>query len=164
MNLKQTLLTFLENNLFLKNGTCPICGRVLFVTDRFLCHQCQDDLPVINNPTCTRCGRPIFRSDRQLCTPCAKDNLPFAGGYVADTPGFGNLNLEELDLGTLATDFREFIPLASGCRFTTCTHTHEPDCAVKAALTTGEVAQSRYNSYVSMLTEIKNKKEGNVKK
>ena len=82
MNLKQTLLTFLENNLFLKNGTCPICGRVLFVTDRFLCHQCQDDLPVINNPTCTRCGRPIFRSDRQLCTPCAKDNLPFAGGYV----------------------------------------------------------------------------------
>ena len=41
---------------------------------------------------------------------------------------------------------------------------HEPDCAVKAALTTGEVAQSRYNSYVSMLTEIKNKKEGNVKK
>ena len=90
--------------------------------------------------------------------------LPFAGGYVADTPGFGNLNLEELDLGTLATDFREFIPLADSCRFTTCTHTHEPNCAVKAAVENGEIAQSRYNSYLSMLAEIKNIKEGNVKK
>jgi len=90
--------------------------------------------------------------------------LPFAGGYVADTPGFGNLNLEELDLGTLATDFREFIPLASNCRFTTCTHTHEPSCAVKEAVEAGEIAQSRYSSYLSMVEEIKNKKERNVKK
>ena len=82
MNLKQILLNFLENNLFLKNGTCPICGKVLFVTDRFLCRQCEDELPTINNPTCERCGRPIFRPDRQLCTPCAKYNLPFAGGYA----------------------------------------------------------------------------------
>ena len=90
--------------------------------------------------------------------------LPFAGGYVADTPGFGNLNLEELDLGTLATDFREFIPLAADCRFTTCSHTHEPNCAVKAAVEAGDIAKSRYNSYLSMVTEIKNKKERNVKK
>ncbi|KAF5090553.1 hypothetical protein DSECCO2_16180 [anaerobic digester metagenome] len=82
MNLKQTLLTFLENNLFLKNGTCPICGRVLFITDRFLCHQCEDDLPVISNPTCSQCGRPIFRHQRKECSPCAKLNLPFAGGYA----------------------------------------------------------------------------------
>lgn len=82
MNLRQTLLTFLENNLFLKNGTCPICGKVLFVTDRFLCHQCEDDLPIINNPTCVRCGRPIFRDHRDVCNPCAKLNLPFAAGYA----------------------------------------------------------------------------------
>jgi len=82
MNLKQTLLTFLENNLFLKNGTCPICGKVLFVTDRFLCHQCDDDLPRINNPTCVRCGRPLFRDHHDVCAPCAKLNLPFSGGYA----------------------------------------------------------------------------------
>nr|WP_320026820.1 ComF family protein [uncultured Acetobacterium sp.] len=82
MNLKEILLTFLEHNLFLKNGTCPICGKVLFVTDRFLCRQCEDELPLINNPTCVKCGRPIFRHDRQLCTPCAKHNLPFSGGYA----------------------------------------------------------------------------------
>lgn len=82
MNLKQTFLTFLENNLFLKNGTCPICGKVLFITDRFLCHQCQEDLPIISTPTCVQCGRPIFRSHREVCSPCAKLNLPFAVGYA----------------------------------------------------------------------------------
>jgi ComF family protein len=82
MNLKQTLLTFLENNLFLKNGTCPVCGKVLFVTDRFLCHQCEDDLPIISTPTCVQCGRPIFRANRAVCSPCAKLNLPFAVGYA----------------------------------------------------------------------------------
>lgn len=82
MNLKQSLMTFLENNLFLKNGTCPICGKVLFVTERFLCHQCEDDLPVISTPSCVQCGRPIFRSDRNVCIPCAKLNLPFAHGYA----------------------------------------------------------------------------------
>lgn len=82
MSLKQTLLTFLENNLFLKNGTCPVCGKVLFVTDRFLCRQCEDELPIIINPICSQCGRPVFESDRDVCTPCAKLKLPFAGGYV----------------------------------------------------------------------------------
>ncbi|MEO1815062.1 MAG: double zinc ribbon domain-containing protein [Acetobacterium sp.] len=82
MNLKQALLTFLENNLFLKNGTCPICGKVLFATDRFLCHQCEDDLPIISTPTCVQCGRPIFRANREVCSPCAKLNLPFAVGYT----------------------------------------------------------------------------------
>lgn len=90
--------------------------------------------------------------------------LPLAGGYVADTPGFGNINLEELDFGTLPQDFREFVPLSARCRFNTCTHTHEPDCAVKAAVEAGEIAQSRYDSYLTMAAEIKNKKERNVKK
>lgn len=82
MEIKEKLLAFLENNLFLKNGTCPICGKVLFVTDSFLCRQCYDELPRINNPTCERCGRPVFRSNRKLCTVCTKENLPFAGGYA----------------------------------------------------------------------------------
>lgn len=82
MNLKQTFLTFLENNLFLKNGTCPICGKVLFVTDRFLCHHCEDDLPIISTPTCVQCGRLVFTSNRDVCTPCAKLKLPFTGGYA----------------------------------------------------------------------------------
>ena len=85
--------------------------------------------------------------------------LPFAGGYVADTPGFGNLNLEELELGNLASEFREFADYAAQCRFNSCTHTHEPDCGVKAAVERGDIAASRYSSYLTMLEEIKASKE-----
>ena len=77
--------------------------------------------------------------------------LPFAGGYLADTPGFGNLNLEELDDKKLAACFREFAGFEEGCKFTPCTHTHEPICGVKDALAAGEIAQSRYESYLTIL-------------
>lgn len=82
MRIVEILMTFLENNLFLKNGTCPICGKVLFVTDSFLCRSCWEELPVISSPTCERCGRPIFTTDRKHCHSCAKLQLPFAGGYA----------------------------------------------------------------------------------
>lgn len=82
MNIKRMMLSFLENNLFLKNGTCPICGKVLFVTDSFLCHHCEDDLTPIKNPVCSRCGRPVFHDEGRVCTLCAKYHLPFAGGYA----------------------------------------------------------------------------------
>ena len=85
--------------------------------------------------------------------------LPFAGGYLADTPGFGNLNLEELDPAGLATCFREFVQYEQNCKFTSCTHTHEPVCGVKTALASGAIATSRYASYLAILDEIKSKKE-----
>jgi len=90
--------------------------------------------------------------------------LPFAGGYLADTPGFGNLNLEELDDKKLAACFREFAGFEEGCKFTPCTHTHEPICGVKDALAAGEIAQSRYESYLTILEEIKSKKEKDGRK
>lgn len=76
--------------------------------------------------------------------------LPF-GGYLVDTPGireFGVTGLEPHDLGHY---FVEFVPLLPGCRFPTCTHDHEPDCAVKAAVEEGEIEHSRYLSYLSIL-------------
>lgn len=90
--------------------------------------------------------------------------LPFAGGYMADTPGFGNLNLEELDDKKLASCFREFADFEQGCKFTPCTHTHEPVCGVKDALASGEIAPSRYESYLTILEEIKSKKEKDGRK
>lgn len=90
--------------------------------------------------------------------------LPFAGGYLADTPGFGNLNLEEVELDRLPFVFQEFRNLAAACKFNTCTHTHEPQCAVKEALAKGEISQSRYESYLSIRDEIKTKKERDGKK
>lgn len=85
--------------------------------------------------------------------------LPFAGGYIADTPGFGNLLLEELDEKELHRGFREFAEYEHNCKFISCTHTHEPVCGVKDAVAKGEIAESRYQSYVNILQEIKTYQE-----
>lgn len=85
--------------------------------------------------------------------------LPFDEGYIADTPGFGNLLLEGLDEQQILAAFREFASYEQGCRFCPCTHTHEPVCGVKEAVAAGEIAQSRYESYLQMLQEVKDLQE-----
>lgn len=85
--------------------------------------------------------------------------LPFDEGYIADTPGFGNLLLEGLDEQQILAAFREFASYEQGCRFCPCTHTHEPVCGVKEAVAAGDIAQSRYESYLQMLQEVKNLQE-----
>lgn len=72
------------------------------------------------------------------------------GGWVADTPGLRELGLWEIDRGELAWCFREFRPYLGKCRFDDCAHVHEPDCAVRAAVDAGEIARTRYESYVRL--------------
>ena len=81
--------------------------------------------------------------------------LPFAEGYIADTPGFGNLLLEGFEEEKVLAGFREFFEPSAACRFHPCSHTHEPGCAVKALVDSGEIAKSRYTSYLEMLDEVK---------
>lgn len=69
------------------------------------------------------------------------------GGLVADTPGFGDVALWSVDPGAVEACFPEFAEPSQGCRFRGCTHLHEPGCAVVAALESGEIARSRYESY-----------------
>ena len=83
------------------------------------------------------------------------------GGYLADTPGFSALDIERtqpIDKDNLFACFREFEPYFGKCRFTGCSHVHEPDCAVREAALSGEIAQSRYDSYVAMYEEAKLRK------
>ena len=75
------------------------------------------------------------------------------GGYVIDTPGLRGFGLYGLEKEEIAKYFPEMLRLADNCKFIPCTHTHEPDCAVKAAVETGEIAPERYNSYLGMLEE-----------
>jgi ribosome biogenesis GTPase len=82
------------------------------------------------------------------------------GGYIADTPGIKTVTLLEQAEVNLPNCFPEFRRLANDCRFNDCTHTHEPGCAVRAALeekpAKGEepkVAQARYDSYLRMLED-----------
>ena len=90
--------------------------------------------------------------------------LHFDEGYIADTPGFGNLLLEGLEEDMAVYSFREFAEYEHGCRFCPCTHTHEPVCGVKQAVEAGEIAPSRYESYLNMREEIKELQEREGKK
>jgi len=89
--------------------------------------------------------------------------IPFNGGYLADTPGFGNIQMEGLMPEELANCFPEFHQFNEKCKFSPCSHTHEPVCGVKQALESGRIAASRYASYVAILEELKDNKERNRK-
>ncbi|MCR5177307.1 MAG: ribosome small subunit-dependent GTPase A [Anaerovibrio sp.] len=81
------------------------------------------------------------------------------GGIVVDTPGFGAAELEHIDKSVLAGCFPEFRPLIEKCYYNTCTHSHEPDCGVKAALNAGLVSQERYDAYLNILQTILERKK-----
>jgi len=78
-----------------------------------------------------------------------------SGGYVIDSPGLRGFGLVDLEKEEIAKYFPEMLRASADCRFTPCTHTHEPGCAVKAAVEAGEIAPERYNSYLGMLEEDK---------
>jgi ribosome biogenesis GTPase len=70
--------------------------------------------------------------------------------YVADTPGLRQFRFWDIDPEQLEAFFPEFRPFLGECRFQPCTHTHEPDCAIRAAAERGAVPPLRYESYVRM--------------
>lgn len=72
---------------------------------------------------------------------------PVAGGYVADTPGIRELGAWDLPGGELDRCFVEMRPYLGSCSFGDCTHLHEPGCAVKQAVGSGEISPERYESY-----------------
>lgn len=74
-------------------------------------------------------------------------------GYIIDTPGikgFGTFNMEPEELTSY---FPEIFHFSKGCKFSNCTHTHEPGCAVLKAIDDHFIAQSRYQSYLNMLED-----------
>jgi len=75
------------------------------------------------------------------------------GGYVADTPGIRTLALWDTEPEELDAYFIEMRALVSDCKFSDCTHTHEPGCAVREAVSRGEIAPERYNSYLRLRFE-----------
>ena len=76
-----------------------------------------------------------------------------SGGYVIDTPGLRGFGLVDLEKEEISKYFPEMLRVMDDCRFVPCTHTHEPDCAVKAAVDAGLISADRYNSYLGMLEE-----------
>jgi len=72
-------------------------------------------------------------------------------GFVVDTPGLREFGIIDLDPANLSHYFVEFRPFLHDCRFPNCTHNHEPDCAVKAAVEEDLVTEERYSSYLNIL-------------
>ena len=75
------------------------------------------------------------------------------GGFIIDTPGIRGFGLVDIARDEIALYFPEMLKASAGCRFTPCTHTHEPGCAVKAAVEDGLISYERYSSYLGMLED-----------
>lgn len=80
--------------------------------------------------------------------------LRIDAGWIADTPGFSSLAINQIPLGELKDQFVDFVALSDQCRFRGCQHVNEPGCAVKAAVDAGEILQTRYDNYLQFRTEI----------
>jgi len=72
------------------------------------------------------------------------------GGYVADTPGWKSLALWDTEAVEMEAYFPELRDLVQGCQFSDCTHTHEPNCAVLAAVKDGRVHPERFDSFLRL--------------
>ncbi len=72
------------------------------------------------------------------------------GGYIADTPGWKSLALWDTEPEEMDAYFPELAPLVMDCQFSDCTHTHEPGCAVLAALKAGTIHPQRYDSFLRL--------------
>ncbi len=75
------------------------------------------------------------------------------GGYVVDTPGIRSFDLSIIPRSEFEAYFVEFVEHVADCKFPDCTHTHESDCAVKAAVERGDIHPDRYESYIQMFEE-----------
>jgi len=80
------------------------------------------------------------------------------GGFIADTPGFSQLDFFGIEAGGLSACFPEMAALADRCRFRGCLHRSEPGCAVAEAAAAGRIAESRYRHYLQFLDEIRQTK------
>ena len=79
--------------------------------------------------------------------------LSSTGGWLIDTPGIKGFGTFDMEREELTSYFKEIFHFSKDCRFSNCTHTHEPGCAVLQALEDHYIAQSRYQSYLSMLDD-----------
>ncbi|GAK46919.1 GTPase [Secundilactobacillus oryzae JCM 18671] len=84
--------------------------------------------------------------------------LEIGDGLIADTPGFSSYDLMQTAAVDLTKYLPEFVELGASCRFRGCVHVNEPGCAVKEAVASGQVIQSRYDNYLQLYVTLKNQK------
>jgi len=88
-----------------------------------------------------------------LHTTTFSEMIPLGDGWLIDTPGIKGFGTFDMEPEELTSYFKEIFHFSQDCRFSNCTHTHEPGCAVLKALEDHLISQSRYQSYLSMLND-----------
>jgi ribosome biogenesis GTPase len=79
--------------------------------------------------------------------------------YIMDTPGFSSLSLFDMEKEQLREYYPEFAPYEDKCKFMTCAHIHEPVCGVREALKEGHISSVRYENYVMLYEELRDKEK-----
>ena len=95
----------------------------------------------------------MYALSRPEAASCHPEPVEGSPGFIVDTPGLRGFGLVDLKKEEIALYFPEMLKASENCRFTPCTHTHEPGCAVKEAVENGEISYERYSSYLGMLDE-----------
>ena len=93
----------------------------------------------------------LYRQGQHTTTFAEMYDLPFEGRII-DTPGIKGFGLVDMEPEEIGDYFPEFFALKSECRFNNCLHLDEPQCAIKKALEEGRISESRYHSYVQIVT------------
>lgn len=79
--------------------------------------------------------------------------------YIADTPGFGAFDIYEIDKDDLYRYFKEFVYYEKECKYVGCTHIKENECGIKKAVSEGKISNIRYENYVKIYNDLKEKEE-----
>jgi len=80
------------------------------------------------------------------------------GGWLIDTPGIKGFGTIDMEADEISHYFKEIFAISNDCRFTNCQHTKEPGCAVRRAVDEHRISMSRYQSYLSILSDFENGK------
>jgi len=107
-----------------------------------------------------RTGEVSEKTKKGRHTTTFAELLPIAGGYVADTPGIREYGIWDMAPEELSGYFVEMLPYLDDCKFSPCTHDHEPGCAVKKAVENDEIAPERYLSYLNILASLQSEDVG----
>lgn len=112
-------------------------------------------LPQLNN----KVGDLSTKTQRGMHTTRHSQIYPAEGGFVADTTGFSLLELSHIDSKELMLYYHEYQQYAQECKYNMCTHTVEPQCAVKQAVEQGKLSQERYQRYVRFYNQLVEKEQ-----
>jgi len=114
---------------------------------------------LLQKNVCMQTGSISVKAERGKHTTRHSELIPInETTYIMDTPGFGSVEPPEIEKEELAGYYNEFKAYEPNCRFGGCAHANEPDCAVKAAVEDGKINRIRYENYLQLYHEIKERR------